>query len=454
MRHSLVIGLLFVALSACQVIEVPFATDPSIMRGAWTGTIAPVCQTRLSGLSWSPDGARIATLGDALRLWNANSGALEYTIVTSADLDHFGWNADGTKFGVAKVTAGIGIRTEVYDTATASLMGTQDLAVPYPLLIAFNRDLSKLAVVIEASSRDFTLVLWNLQTGIEQRRVRLGSEGYASSMAFSPDGSKVVVVTGNKIRLDDAGSTLGTLEFFSGATPQALAWNADGTQLTAFGAGKARTWRVSDGAALRDTDFGSAYAPTISLDAKRLALMRYTGLEVWNLETGAKLFELPGERVEHLAFNPDLSKLAFGSPNRCTLSILNASNGAVAGSILLEPSDPIRTISLELQAQYVNERGYSITGTATVQGEPAYTVQGQGYMGSGQILKLTPPPLPQSVQIALRDQAGTIIWGKPPTDYGQYYAQNTLIYGGSKYEGAWANANSKTYALSLKRAQP
>jgi hypothetical protein len=280
-----------------------------------------------------------------------------------------------------------------------------------------------------------------------------------NDLAVNADASRFAVGINNAtVKLFDATDTPRELAVPPNDAISSLLWNADGAQLSALLVGKLRTWNAADGAVVRDLEIGNnyGYAPTLSSDGKRFAIQRDPDtLELWNLETSAKVFSttltnpyLGG--LSAMRWNPASSQLAFVEQNACDLRLLSADDGSSVRNLRLDQAES-KTITLELQAQFKDEGSYTISGAASVQGEPAYTVQGEGYVGGNQILVQTAPYLPQSAQFGLRDANGNVIWGQKPTGDGAYSGLNSLFYVGSAYFGEWQTANGKRFQVNLQR---
>jgi WD40 repeat protein len=472
MRLTWILACTALALCACPRTPVNINTDPSILRGAWVGTISRPCQTNIADLAWSPDGTLIATAGTELALWNATDGTRVRTIAAlSADERYeLHWSADGKRLAVLRLTYP-GLRVQVFNPSNGAIISTRDFGLNFRS-VTLSDDLETLIGVINASAsgqvtpqtsppppplQTVRLVLWNLNTGLEKRSIALGAV-LVNDLVVNADASRFAVGVNNAIiKIFDGTDTPRELVIEPNDVILKLLWNPAGTRLSALLISKLRTWNAADGAIVRDLDIGTAYgyAPTISPDEKRFAIARDPNtLELWNLETSAKVSSttLTNPYVGSLSalrFNPTSSQLGFVEQNVCDLRLLNASDGSSLRNIAVDQAES-KTITLELQAQFKDEYSYTISGTASVQGEPAYTVQGKGYVGYNQILVQAVPYQPQSAQIGLRDATGKVIWGQEPTTADLYYGSNGLFYSGAAYQGSWQTANGKRFEVKLQ----
>jgi WD40 repeat protein len=472
MRSTWMLVYTALALCACLRAPVNINTDPSILRGAWVGTLSRPCQTGISDLAWSPDGTLIATAGTELALWNAADGARVRTIAALSANERYElhWSADGKRLAVLRFTYP-GVRVQVFDPSSGAIISARDFALNFQS-VTLSDDLETLVGAINASANGqvapqtsppvqplpVRIVLWNLGTGLEKRSIALGAV-LVNDLVINSDASRFAVGVNNaSIKIFDATDTPRELVIEPSNFISKLFWNAAGTRLNAVLISKLRTWNASDGAVVRDLEIGTdyGYAPTISSDEKRFAIARDPNtLELWNLETSAKVSSITLTNpyvggLSALRFNPASSQLALIEQNACDLRVLNASDGSSIRNLTLDQAES-KTITLDLQAQFENEDRYAINGTSSVQGEAVYIVKGEGYVGYNQILVQTAPYQPQSAQIGLRDATGKVIWGQEPTTADPYYGSSGLFYSGAAYQGMWQAANGKRFEVKLQR---
>lgn len=464
---------LALVICACQPTPVNINTDPSILRGAWAGTISRACNTGISSLAWSLDGAFLATAGTELVLWNATDGTRVRTIAGLGVYERYDlrWSADGKRLAVVRFT-NPGVRVQVFDPSSGALISTRDFALNFRA-VNLSDDLETLVGVIDATANaqiapqtspippplpPARIVLWSVSTGLEKRSLALGAVA-VNELALNADASRFAVGINNAtVTLFDATDTPRELVVGPNDFVSSLLWSADGTQLSALLIGKLRTWKAADGALVRDLEIGNAYgyAPTLSRDGKRFAIVRDPNtLELWNLETSAKISSITLANpylggLSTMRFNPASSQLGFIEQYACELRVVNANDGSSLRNLTVDQAES-KTITLELQVQFKNEYSYTISGTASVQGEPAYTVKGEGYVSGNQILVQNEPYGPQFAQIGLRDANGKVIWGQEPPAEGVYYGSNALLYTGSAYSGEWQAMNGKRFEVKLQR---
>ncbi len=478
MKLTWLLTCLTLMLCACPK-PVSFSTDPSIMRGAWAGTISHSCQTNISDLAWSPDGTLIATVGSELVLWNATDGTRVRTITGLSlydrheyDRRELHWSADGKRLAVLRFTRP-GVRVQVFDPSSGAIISARDFTPDFQTA-SLSDDLETLIGVINATAngqirpqssppvplQPVKIVLWNASTGLEKRSIALGAV-WVDDLVVNADATRFAVgINNERIQIFEATDTPRELVVGPNEEISKLFWSAAGTRLSASLTSKFRTWNAADGAVVRDLEIGTNYygsASIISPDEKRLTVVRYPNtLELWNLSTSAKISSTTLTRpyagdLGALRFNPASSQWGFTEQNACDLRVLNASDGSSLRNIAVDQAES-KTITLALQAQFQDGESYTITGTANVQGEPAYTVKGVGFIGVDKILEQAVPPGGQRAQLGLRDPSGNVIWGKEPVRDGPNYTNlgQELGYSSLRYFGEWLATDGRRFQVNVQ----
>jgi DNA-binding beta-propeller fold protein YncE len=208
-----------------------------------------------------------------------------------------------------------------------------------------------------------TAKLWNASTGAKIRTFS-GHTGFVNSIAFSPDGTKVLTGAGwtdNTAKLWDA-STGAVIRTFSGHAGEvtSVAFSPDGTKvLTGSSDTTAKLWDASTGTVIRT--FSGHTDSVLSVAFSRDGTKVLTGsgdstARLWNAATGAEIRSFSGHTLEvwSAAFSPDGTKVLTGSSDG-TAKLWNASTGGV-----------IRTFSGH--TDYVNSVAFSPDGTQVLTG--------------------------------------------------------------------------------------
>lgn len=93
---------LVLALSACfKVVDIPFATDPRILRGAWTGQMDATCNGGVTDAQVNSDNSRLVSSGRQGAIWNFATGAKIAPLQQNASelINQVLWGSDGQVIG-------------------------------------------------------------------------------------------------------------------------------------------------------------------------------------------------------------------------------------------------------------------------------------------------------------------------------------------------------------------
>jgi hypothetical protein len=444
---------LMTGLVACPRENIIFSTDQRIVRGNWAGTAKRVC-ANVSQTAWSPDGTKIVSNGKRTVIWDAVTGARVRVI------------AEASQQVVWTPTSVITVSSPTYSEKGAQIV----VKFWNPTTGELGRSLNVIGSLVLVSS-DGT------------RAVVVNSANYDET------------ASANIISLSDGTKQrdLDVTPFGSGTVFQirSMVWSADGARVVAQGevqkpndyslppASLVRVWQVSTGAIARN--ISPASNAVISPDAKTLAYSdSVSSLKLLNLETG-DVRSLASAQGGLLGWNPSGSKFFLPSSDGSATEVWNLGTlkleksipgGGFAWNSLGAPADTgvtsyanyescslkildlntlktTRTldetaidsleVKLSLNANYLNETQYGISGTAIVSGT-TFTVRGLGGAGSNGRLVPQTSPLPVLPEfLELLDANGKTIWSVahfqtsfvsiqpgsvPANDYGYWEGSN------------------------------
>jgi WD40 repeat protein len=183
-----------------------------------------------------------------------------------------------------------------------------------------------------AAAYSSTVKVWNSTTGVVLNTIT-GHTDYVYSLAFSPDGTKLLTGSlDNTAKLWNA-STGAVIRTFTGHTSDVLsvAFSTDGTQvLTGSTDHTAKLWNASTGA--ETLTFTGHTKPVQSVAFSPDGTKVLTGgdrtAKLWDASTGILIHTFAGQtyNVYSVAFSPDGTKVLTGSDDN-TAKLWNAATG-------------------------------------------------------------------------------------------------------------------------------
>lgn len=269
--------------------------------------------------AWSPDGMKIAIMNPAtqcnptvendhdVKIIDAATGQLVRTLAGHRCLlDSIAWSPDGNYvIGTADLET-----TYVWNPSSGNVITTMPPSSSRSFV--WNPVDNRLAF---GSGNDIVIMDSGLNT---ITLMMIGHIEPVSSVAWSPDGTKIVSGSGDTtVRIWNAstGQLLQTLQGHT-ATVSAVAWSMDGAKiLSASTDDTFRIWNVSNGQLLQTLQTGSEGILSIALHPSG-TIFATSGVNgiigFWSLETGQLINTLQSEtRVLTVAWSPDGSKFAY-----------------------------------------------------------------------------------------------------------------------------------------------
>jgi WD40 repeat protein len=314
-------------LLAMQAVSVTYAIDREVTEAAENALHQALEVSRirltlaghtepLSDVAYSPDGTRLATSsGDrTIKVWDASSGELLFTIAGQRVMQDVAYSPDGTRLASADADGRARIWDAVSGTPVLTLTGHSDALWG----VAYNPAGTRVAT----ASSDRTVRVWDAISGTAVLTLT-GHSDQVHGVAFGPEGALLATASNDgTARVWDAlsGQELYVLEGHTGKV-SAVAFSPDGKYLAtaSAGDGTAKVWDLATG---QETTMLSGHRPSqvyrvaFSPDGQCLVTSSADKTaKAWQTGTWREMFTLVGhtDSVWGLAFSPDGTRLATAS---------------------------------------------------------------------------------------------------------------------------------------------
>jgi len=196
------------------------------------------------------------------------------------------------------------------------------------LSVAFSPDGTR----IVTASWDQTAKVWDARTGSPQLELK-GHTGRVTSVAFSPDGTRIVTASWDQTaKVWDARTGAPQVELKGGTGIDSAAFSPDGTRIvTGSWDQTAKVWDALTGAPQLDLKghTSGVLSVAFSPDSTRIVTGAYQTAKVWDARTGSTQLELKGHTntVNSVAFSPDGTRIVTGSSDQ-TAKVWDARTGS------------------------------------------------------------------------------------------------------------------------------
>jgi WD40 repeat protein len=261
-------------------------------------------ETRLSSVTFSPDGTRLAVAGAQAEIWDASTGKVIRTIDA-----HSAWGVRSVAFspdGRRLVTASEDRSCKVLDVATGAELTVfrgHDARVMSASFCSDGR-------WVVSAALDHTARVWDAATGATVLTIE-SPNGQVSFAAFSPDGKQVVVAAGLSVGIWDVATGELQAQMPDQSTgPGHVAFHPDGQHVASTNGNEGNLWEISSKKQITSFVGHQAQVNRVAFNAGGTLLVTgsYDGtVRIWGVGSGKELLVLrdPRSKVDTAEFGPD-----------------------------------------------------------------------------------------------------------------------------------------------------
>lgn len=213
----------------------------------------------IEGLSWSPDGSKLASgnQNGIVQIWDIESG--EETLrfqASTGSIVNLSWSPDISRMA----TAGGDERIKIWNTENGELL-LEICCHTFRKFIAGDVAWSNDATLLASVANDSTIRIWDASSGVMQRAVCCTNSEWSRAVSWSPDGTKLAAASysglgAGSVTIWDT-STWAQDRMLEGNTMSIMDfdWSPDGRMIVASGNdGSIYFWEADSGELLRKID--------------------------------------------------------------------------------------------------------------------------------------------------------------------------------------------------------